>query len=413
MTTLPAGWQWAKMEDVCSKVQDGTHFSPKEQFPTGDYKYITAKNIKTWGLDLSDVTYVKEETHRYLSQRCNPEKGDVLYIKDGVTTGIATVNPLDEEFSLLSSVALLKPIRDRIEPHFLAYYLNSPDGYKRMTGQMTGTAIRRIILKKIKESVVPVAPLPDQRRIVAEIEKQFTRLEAGVAALRRVQANLHRYRAAVLKAACEGRLVETDPGKWKQATIKELGHVKGGKRLPAGHTYSEEPTNFPYIRVVDFSNGTVALENLKYLKAETQSAISRYTISKHDAYISIAGTIGLVGVIPETLDGANLTENAAKICNLIGVLPKYLCCYLASLSGQSQIAGYTLATTQSKLALFRIEKIVVPLPPLVEQERIVAEVERRLSVVEELSALVESNLKRASRLRQSVLQEAFAGRLVK
>lgn len=191
-------------------VQDGTHFSPKEQTRTGDFKYITAKNIKHWGLDLSELTYVPEKIHREIYRRCNVEKGDVLYIKDGVTTGIATVNTLDEEFSLLSSVALLKPRRDILDSLFLKYYLNSPEGFRNMTGQMTGTAIKRLMLQKIKAAVVPVAPLPEQRRIVAEIEKQFTRLEAGVAALRRVQANLKRYRAAVLKAACEGRLVPTE-----------------------------------------------------------------------------------------------------------------------------------------------------------------------------------------------------------
>ena len=73
------------MSEVCSKVQDGTHFSPKEQFATGPYKYITAKNIKHWGLDLSQLTYVSEKTHREIHKRCNPEKGDVLYIKDGVS----------------------------------------------------------------------------------------------------------------------------------------------------------------------------------------------------------------------------------------------------------------------------------------------------------------------------------------
>ena len=74
------------------KVQDGTHFSPQDQSSTGDYKYITAKNIKSWGLDLTNVTYVSEKVHRPIYERCNPEKGDVLYIKDGATTGIATVS---------------------------------------------------------------------------------------------------------------------------------------------------------------------------------------------------------------------------------------------------------------------------------------------------------------------------------
>src|SRR5437773_1103633 len=76
---LPDGWAWACLRAVCSKVQDGTHFSPKEQSREGSYRYITAKNIKEWGIDLSDVTFIREDVHREIYSRCNPEKGDVLY----------------------------------------------------------------------------------------------------------------------------------------------------------------------------------------------------------------------------------------------------------------------------------------------------------------------------------------------
>ena len=388
MTALPARWKSLSFDEAVEPISDGG-----KRVDQSDY-------LREGKLPVIDQG--EEFIGGYTNDESKAYTGPLPVVIFGDHT--RRVKFVDFPFVIgAQGVKLLRP-REGWFPRFFAYLLPTrelPDrGYSRH-------------YQFVRKLQFPQPPEPEQRRIVAEIEKQFTRLEAGVAALRRVQANLHRYRAAVLKAACESRLVATDTGKWKQATIKELGEVKGGKRLPAGHTYSEEPTSFPYIRVVDFSNGTVALENLKYLKAETQAAISRYTISKRDVYISIAGTIGLVGVIPEMLDGANLTENAAKICNLTGVLPKYLCCYLASLSGQSQIAGYTLATTQSKLALFRIEKIVVPLPPVAEQERIVAEVERRLSVVEELSALVTANLQRATRLRQATLQQAFEGKLVK
>lgn len=209
------------LAEVCTKISDGTHHSPKVQHSEGGkgrYKYITSKNIRPWGLDLGDVAYLDEDVHREIYSRCNPELDDVLLTKDGANTGNVAINTLNEEFSLLSSVALLKLKRDLVDPRFVRYYLESPVGSKRLLGDMTGTAIRRIILRKIKETEIPVAPLPEQRRIVAEIEKQFTRLEAGVAALRRVQANLKRYRAAVLKAACEGRLVPAEA---------ELAHDEG------------------------------------------------------------------------------------------------------------------------------------------------------------------------------------------
>lgn len=96
-------------------------------------------------------------------------------------------------------------------------------------------------------------------------------------------------------------------------TIGSFAAVKGGKRLPKGAQYADEPTVHPYIRVIDMLKRTVKMDDLKYLDEKTQKAISRYIINKNDVYISIAGTIGQVGMIPECLDGANLIENAAKI----------------------------------------------------------------------------------------------------
>ena len=105
---VPEGWVWCKVTDILSKITDGTHHSPTN-LSQGEYMYITAKNIKPHGVDLTDVTYVDKATHDEIYARCNPEFGDILYIKDGATTGIACINKLKEPFSLLSSVALLKP----------------------------------------------------------------------------------------------------------------------------------------------------------------------------------------------------------------------------------------------------------------------------------------------------------------
>ncbi len=189
------------MSQVCLKIQDGTHFSPKDQHAKGKYQYITAKNVKPWGLDLTDVSYLNEADHRAIYKRCDPQKGDVLLVKDGVNTGDAALNNLNEEFSLLSSVCLLRSRSELISSSFLCYFILSPVGYRLLTDQMTGTAIKRIVLRRIKDSPVPVAPLSEQRSIVAEIEKQFSRLDEAVASLKRTKANLKRYRAAVLKAA--------------------------------------------------------------------------------------------------------------------------------------------------------------------------------------------------------------------
>ena len=201
------------------------------------------------------------------------------------------------------------------------------------------------------------------------------------------------------------------PEGWKNLTIADIGKVKGGKRLPKGETYSETPTCFPYIRVTDFDNLTVKQNKLKYLSKDTQYKIKNYTISSDDVFISIAGTIGQVGVIPQNLNGANLTENAAKITGLKTTYNKYLAHALSSHSSQRQIKNHVIATTQPKLSLFRIEKISISHPPLIEQYQIVQKIEELFS---ELDKGIE-NLKTAQAqlkvYRQAVLKWAFEGRL--
>lgn len=163
-----------------------------------------------------------------------------------------------------------------------------------------------------------------------------------------------------------------------KVTIGSFASAKGGKRLPKGSQYSDEPTAHPYIRVVDMLEHTVKMDDLQYLDDETQKAISRYIINKNDVYISIAGTIGQVGMIPECLDGANLTENAAKIVfdENAPVLPEYLVWYLTLPAGRQQIDDKTMNTTQPKLALFRIEEIEVLAPDFEQQREFISFVEQ-------------------------------------
>lgn len=174
----PLSWRKRTLKEVCIKLNDGTHFSP-ESYETGQYKYITAKNIKLSGFDFSNITYVPEEVHRPIYERCNPEMGDVLYIKDGATTGIAMVNTLKEEFTLLSSVALLKQDRLVINGHFLAALLNNEDMYIDIRNNMGGAAITRLTIAKLNAIKVIVPPIEIQNEFAAFVE-QVDKLKAAV-----------------------------------------------------------------------------------------------------------------------------------------------------------------------------------------------------------------------------------------
>ena len=160
----PFKWKKKTLKEVCVKINDGTHFSP-ESFESGDYKYITAKNIKLSGFDFTNITYVPEKVHRPIYDRCNPEVGDVLYIKDGATTGIAMVNTLEEEFTLLSSVALLKQDRAVMNGYFLTALLNNEEMYLDIRNNMGGAAITRLTIAKLNAIKVVVPPI--------ELQNQF------------------------------------------------------------------------------------------------------------------------------------------------------------------------------------------------------------------------------------------------
>jgi type I restriction enzyme S subunit len=171
-------WPIVKLGEACESIMDGTHFSPKSA-PLGDYLYITAKNIKENRLALTDVAYVRKEDHKAIYKRCPVLKGDVLYIKDGATTGIALVNPLEEQFSLLSSVAVLRGAQSRLDNSFLCYYLNSDVGKSSMLSMVAGVAITRLTLAKLNAAIIPLPPLDTQRQIVAEIEAEGALVEAN------------------------------------------------------------------------------------------------------------------------------------------------------------------------------------------------------------------------------------------
>ena len=166
--TNEKGWKIKKLEHVCQKITDGTHNSPVNT-EEGEYMYVTAKNIKKDGITLDDITYVSAEVHKVIYARCNPQYGDVLYIKDGVTTGIATINTIKEEFSLLSSVALLKPGNDIVN-YYLKAVLNTPSLYVSIRKNMGGAAITRLTITKINSIDIPLPPLALQQQFAEKIQ---------------------------------------------------------------------------------------------------------------------------------------------------------------------------------------------------------------------------------------------------
>lgn len=205
------------------------------------------------------------------------------------------------------------------------------------------------------------------------------------------------------------------PESWEWVKLGELVSVNGGKRIPAGRTLTDEDTGYKYIRVADMKKGSILLDDIKYIPHDIYPKIKNYTISKDDIYITVAGTIGQVGLVPEELDNANLTENADKLV-IYSNFKEFMYYMLSSNFIQYQIKEHTTKVGQPKLAIKRIKELIIPLPPLEEQKRIVAKIEELMPYVEkydkaytEVKAL---NKKFPEDMQKSILQYAIKGKLV-
>ncbi|MBS1515330.1 MAG: restriction endonuclease subunit S [Bacteroidetes bacterium] len=178
------GWGVKNLDDACIKITDGTHFSPPNQ--SEGIPYITAKHVKKDFIDFySKPSYIAQQYHDEIFSRCTPKRGDVLYIKDGATTGIAAVNEFDFEFSMLSSLALLKPNKELLNSYYLSFYLNDEIVKQNLIREyMAGAAIKRFTLDKIKKFKIIMPPIKLQN----EFEKRWKTLRLNVEILKKFES---------------------------------------------------------------------------------------------------------------------------------------------------------------------------------------------------------------------------------
>ena len=221
---MPRGWVKVTLSNVCDKITDGSHFSPKSVdigFP-----YVTVKDLKNDTIDFSKCLNIsKKDYNNLLKNDCNPLRNDVLFSKDGTVGKVALVN-YDLQFVVLSSLAILRPHPKAILSEYLFYILKSSQFLLQALNQKKGVAIRRIILRDLKEINLNLPPLPEQHRIVAKIEELFSSLDKGIENLKTAQQQLKVYRQAVLRWAFEGKLTNKNvveghlPAGWNWVEIK-------------------------------------------------------------------------------------------------------------------------------------------------------------------------------------------------
>ncbi len=480
---LPAGWTWASLEQVSRSSSYGTSAkcSPDNPGPP----VLRIPNIAGGRIDLTDLKFAGADEPLDTGNELAP--GDLLIIrtngsKNLIGRSAVVRTKLDRATSYASYLIRFRlfgspPLFDWVGTIWDVFFLRAWIEQRAATS----AGQHNISMSVLSTMPLPLPPLAEQCRIVAEIEKQFTRLEAGVAALQRVQANLERYRAAVLKAACEGRLVPTEAELRRTAdhaegadqnVRKSASSAKSAVKTPAYETGAEllarilaerrqnwqgrgqykEPAepdtaklpalpegwtwasveqtaaaivDCPHstpkwtdrgrmcVRTTEFRAGLLDLTEVRFVSEESfQERIARLEPRAGDILYSREG--GILGIACPVPDGVSLClgQRMMLIRPSGGVISHFVMGWLNSTTILNLVKSLTSGSASPHLNVGEIRQFPIPLPPLAEQTRIVAEVERRLSVVEELEAVVSANLQRATRLRQAILQKAFTGELV-
>jgi type I restriction enzyme, S subunit len=456
---LPKGWRRVAIKDMADSIQYGLTASAAERKEGPRFLRIT--DIQDGRVDWSTVPscdIAKEQIPKY-----RLSSGDLVFARTGATTGKSFLIGECPEAVFASYLIRVRVSAD-VDSRYLSAFFQSPDYWRQIEGGKRGIGQPNVNGSVLGEVQFPVAPLPEQRLIVAEIEKQFARLEAGVAALRRVQANLKRYRAAVLTAACEGCLVPTESELAKTGHRKSkfetgeglLAHILVNRRQKwKGRGKYNEPnapdtTNLPklpegwkwatvaQLSFLDigfaFKSAEFAKSGVRLLRGENLEpgkmrwSDTRYwPDSKLDEFRQLLireGEIVLAMDRPLVSSGLKiararpddlpclLVQRMARFRPINEEMTSFMFTALNTHGFIKHLLGGQTGTQLPHISGDGIQSFPIALPPLTEQKRIVAEVERRLSVVEEMEAVVSSNLQRATRLRQSILQKAFTGNLI-
>lgn len=383
----PDDWEVVRLGEIAD-VDRGLSWAREQESPVSQdaaLPVVRIGNVQPHGFQMDDILYIQGVTEAERSRRSITSRTLVMVGSNGNRDRVGNTFLANEQVigHLLASFLIGIHPRNDVSERFLFSSLRSAKTQGVITESTAGsTGLKNLSLTWLRNLQVNLPPLPEQRAIAAvldSIDEAIERTEAVIAATERLRdALLHELLTRGVPGWHsewkEAPGIGTIPACWEVARLGEVCEVKGGKRLPKGSSFADTDTGLPYIRVVDFRNRTVDSTDIQFLNSDIQQSISRYTISSKDIYISIAGTIGLVGLVPSNLDGANLTENAAKIVivNARGLSPYFLMSFLDSYAGQTQVSLRVNVLGQPKLALERIRTIVLPIPTFPEQ-RVIAE----------------------------------------
>lgn len=424
---VPENWKWVTLGSILNKLTDGTHKTPK--YTTDGIKFVSVKDMSNGVLSLENTKFISEEEHQELYARCNPEKGDILLSKVG-TTGVPAIVNTTEQFSLFVSVALLKFDRECIDLKFLYYMLMSPLVQTQATENTRGVGNKNWVLDAIANTMVVLPPLAEQKRIVIKVEELLPYVDRYAAAYEKLEQFNAKFpedmKKSILQYAIQGKLVEQRPEEGtgeelyqqiqaeKQHLIAEK-KIKKEKPLPEiaeNEIPFDIPESWKWVRlnniaesIVDCPHSTPKYLDMeteyctidtncidgkgditkwRYVDADTYTArIARLTPQKDDIVYTREGSICRAAILPEG-PKVCLGQRVMLIRSANGVFPQFIRRLLMSPMVIRKLTEQQKGIGAKHVNVSDVCNLILPLPPLAEQERIVAKLEEILPLCERL-----------------------------
>lgn len=391
---IPKRWNIFSLNDLATIITGNT--PPKnhsEYYETEDILWVKPSDLSEWNPWLW-------ETEEKLSGNAR-KVIRILPVNSVLVSCIGTIGKIGIAPVELATNQQINSVifNDKIINFKYGYYAFKY--YKERLANLASNAVVPIINKtQFSTFKIPVPPTLEEQQEIVDV------LDAA--------SEIIRLRTACIESAQEliPALFQEMFKNYENNTIllSSICDIKGGKRLPSGEKLIDAKTEHPYLRVTNFKNQNIDMNNIKYITEDVYKKISRYVITTGDIYISIAGTIGLVGDIPNELNNANLTENAARlIIDKKKVNKKYLIYCLNSTFLQQQIKEATVGVGVPKLALSRIGTLKIYLPDIKIQEQFA----QKAIEIEAYIKEQQEELENAKQMFQSLLHHAFTGELTR
>lgn len=446
---LPSGWRLLALGDVAQWSSGGTPKRTNPRYFGGSIPWVVIGDLND-GVVTNSSTYITEEGLRASSAKWVPPGAVLLAMYGSIgKLGIAGT-------TLTTNQAIAHAIANDeiVEAKYLFWYLRSIR--RELITEGKGGTQQNISQTIIKGLPIPVPPLDAQRRIVAAIEEQLSRLDVAVGSLIHGRAKLVRYREAVISTALSGAnalgrsgdestgqtLVEAVLRARKQRWVDDknvapyrepaasVGHA--GSQLPSTWSIAsleqltdpirtisygilmpkeDVPNGVPYVRVKDIRVNRIELSNLRRTSAQIAAAHRRSSLRAGDILIAIRGSYGRVAEVPQELEGGNITQDTARLDVSPLVDRRYVAAYLRGPVAQRYFRQVARGVAVKGVNIGDLRALPVPVPPLADQAHIVAEIDRELTDLDELAAEVLAASARSTSLRSSILSAAFSGRL--